>query len=165
MKRKSMKRSLLILTLAVTALLFSGIASASDSSHSGHSHSGHDMNHDDHGSGKKIHHAMVDGLMFEYRLIDMKEKMKGMKNMPEMKETHHLMLHVKDSHGKMIEKAKVGYLIQGPGNSVEKKMAMAMNKGFGADVTFEHGKTYTVKAKVVAGDKKLMDSFEFTPGH
>ncbi|HCY88302.1 MAG TPA: hypothetical protein DHV36_24410 [Desulfobacteraceae bacterium] len=61
------------------------------------------------------------------------------------------MLHVKDGHGKMIEKAKVGYLIQGPGNSVEKKMAMSMNKGFGADVTFKHGKTDTVRAKVVAG--------------
>lgn len=159
-----MKRNATLILVLFCTMLLTGNAFGSDSGHGSHN-TGHGTNHSGHDTGKKIHEAKVGDFTFEYRLIDMKEKMKGMKNMPEIKETHHLMLHVRDMHGKPVEKAKVGYLIQGPDNSVEKKMAMAMNQGFGADVTFGHGKQYRVKAKVLAGDRKLMDSFEFTLGH
>ena len=156
-----MRKQMIMIFVCVGAFMLSGSVFAGSMTHG----AGHGSGHGDHASGKKIHQSHVDGYMFEYRLIDMKEKMKGMKNMPEMKETHHLMLHVKDKNGKMVDKAKVGYLIEGPEKSVEKKMAMAMNKGFGADVTFQHGKHYKVKAKVVAGETKLMDTFDFMLGH
>ncbi len=111
-----------------------------------------------HGGGHKIHKSMVDGHHFSYELIDMREKMK---DMPEMKDTHHLMMHVKDAAGKMVDKAKVGFMIQNPDGSSQKKMAMGMGGGFGADVNLEKKGVYKIKTKVVAGEKKLMDAFEY----
>ncbi len=116
--------------------------------------------HHGHG-GADIHTSMVDGRHFSYELIDMREKMKGMKNMPEMKDTHHLMVHVKDAAGQKVDKAKVGFLIENPDGSTQKKMAMGMAGGFGADVNLEKKGVYTIKTKVMAGETKLMDSFEY----
>jgi ABC-type sulfate/molybdate transport systems ATPase subunit len=87
-----------------------------------------------------------------------------MKNMPEMKDTHHLMVFVKDAQGGPVKTAKVGYLIQDAAGAVQKKMTMAMNDGFGADVTFEPGKHYQIKTKVMAGTTTLMDEFEYMGG-
>lgn len=160
-----MKQKLFAVLAILGAVLLCSPAFGSSSSHGDSHGSGHTMEHGENGSGKKVHTAQVADFVFEYRLIDMKEKMKGMKNMPKMKETHHLMVYVKDMHGKPIKNAKVGYLIQGPGKSIEKKMAMHMNKGFGADVTFLHGKPYLIKTKAVVGDHTLVDSFDFKLSH
>ncbi len=116
--------------------------------------------HHGHG-GDKIHMSMVEGHHFSYELIDMREKMKDMKNMPEMKDTHHLMMHIKDAAGQKVDKAKVGYMIQNPDGSTRKKMAMGMAGGFGADVNLGEKGVYKIKTKVVAGEKKLMDAFEY----
>lgn len=123
-------------------------------------HSGQAMNPGGH-SGMEIHTATVDGYQFRYELIDMKARMQGMKNMPEMQHSHHLMLHVTDKDGNAVENAKVGYLIEGPGNSEQKAMCVGMGGGYGADVSFDQPGSYTVKSKVVAGDKTLMDSFNY----
>lgn len=150
-----MKNTTKILAVAVTLILtLTFPAIAGNSGHEGHGHGGHD-------SGKGIRHAHVDGHHLSYKLIDMKEKMKGMKNMPEMKDTHHLMVYVKDSDGKVVDKAKVGYLIGSPDGSDQKKMAMGMAGGFGADVNLEKKGVYKIKTKIVAGEKKLMDAFEY----
>lgn len=111
--------------------------------------------------GMKIHTAAVDGYQLSYELIDMKARMKGMKNMPEMKHSHHLMVYVKDKDGHPVENATVGYLIEGPGSSEQKAMCMGMGDGYGADVSFDQAGQYTVKTKVVAGDRKLMDRFTY----
>ncbi len=158
-----------ILTAALTIFFSSQLyASSSHDAHSSHTmdHSGSmDAGHGDHASGMKIHESHRDGYVFEYRLIDMKEKMKNMKNMPEMKDTHHLMVFVKDAHGAAVKTAKVGYFIEEKGSgTVQKKMAMAMNNGFGADVTLEPGNHYQIKTKVMAGSKKLMDEFKYMGG-
>ena len=141
--------------------------------HSGHDrgkHSGHDMGEGkmDHGAmghgdhmGEMIHRSTVDGHEFMYHLIDMREKMKGMENMPEMKKTHHLMVYVKDSSGNQMAEAKAGYLIENPDGSDQRAMTMPMSGGHGADVVLEAPGTYTVKTKVMAGDETLMDSFEY----
>lgn len=85
--------------------------------------------------------------------------------MPEMKDTHHLMVFIKDAHGTAIDKAKVGYFIQGKESGfAQKKMAMAMGGGFGADVTLSSGKHYMIKTKIIAGDKKLIDEFKYMGG-
>lgn len=145
--------------------------SYSKSDHSSHSTSGstgpraHDMADKDmdHGNGMKIHASKVDGYTFEYRLIDMKEKIKGMANMPEMKDTHHLMVFVKDTRGTVVNAAKVGYLIRENGSGdIQKKMAMGMNNGFGADVTLAPGNHYRIKTKVMADGKKFMDAFDYS---
>jgi hypothetical protein len=73
------------ITISVLALFFASQVFAA-SSHDAHtskkaahamdnaakSHTGHE----DHVSGMKIHESHQDGYVFEYRLIDMKEKMK-----------------------------------------------------------------------------------------
>lgn len=152
------------LTVFFTAQIWA--ASGHDPGHGGHVKEGSGTmkpGHGAHGSGMKIHESAHDGYTFEYRLIDMKEKMKQLKNMPEMKETHHLMVFVKDSHGSAVKTAKVGYLIQEKGSTaMQKKMAMAMNNGFGADVTLSPGNHYLIKTKVMAGSEAVMDEFEYT---
>jgi hypothetical protein len=126
----------------------------------GMNHSGHDMDRGGH-SGMKIHTATVDGYELRYELIDMKARMEGMENMPEMQHSHHMMVYVRDRDGNAVESAKVGYLIQGPGGDVQKAMCMGMGGGYGADVSLEDAGAYTIKTKVVAGDKTLMDGFEY----
>ena len=122
--------------------------------------SGHGMSQGGH-SGMKIHSAQVEGYQFSYELIDMKERMKGMENMPEMKHTHHLMVYVNDEDGRPVENAKAGYLIEGPDGETQKAMSMGMGGGYGADVNFDKPGAYTIKTKVAAGDKTMMDSFEY----
>lgn len=118
------------------------------------------MDHGDH-LGEMIHQSTVDGYTFMYHLIDMRERMKGMEKMPEMKATHHLMVYVKDPSGNMVDRAKVGYLIENPDGSEQRAMTMPMRGGHGADIALDAPGTYTVKTKVVAGDRTLMDSFEY----
>ncbi|MCP4105242.1 MAG: hypothetical protein GY749_06860 [Desulfobacteraceae bacterium] len=131
---------------------------AQEKGHSEHTKSEHKTGHSKH-MGEKIHESDADGFKLVYELIDMREKMKDMP--AGMKATHHLMVYVKDSHGHNFEKAKVGYLVEGPGGSKQKLMCMGMAGGFGSDVNFSEKGTYTVKTKVAAGDKKLMDKFEY----
>ncbi len=164
-----MNKSTLTIFAALILMHTGPVYAASETTHSGHQ--GHTMadkqnkEHGAHGSGMKIHTAALDGYTFEYRLIDMKEKMKTMKNMPGMKETHHLMVFVKDSHGKAVTAARVGYFIREKSSgTVQKKMSMAMNNGFGADVTLVPGSHYTIKTKVMAGDKNMIDEFNYMGG-
>ncbi|MDM8522855.1 hypothetical protein QUF80_05725 [Desulfococcaceae bacterium HSG8] len=151
-----MRKSLPTIVLAVVFI----IASALPAFAQGHDHGKKAMDHSEH-KGEMIHESSVDGYKFGYHLIDMKEKMKHMKNMPEMKATHHLMVYVESPDGHEVEKAKVGYLVEGPGDSKQKLMAMGMAGGFGADVDFSAKGAYVVKTKMVAGDKKLADKFEY----
>ena len=140
--------------IAMAALLvffpFSGLL-ALEEGHAGHGgmgHSGH--------SGKLIREVNVDGYALAYRLIDMREKIKGMKG---MSNTHHLMLYIKSPHGHPEENATVGYLLQGPSGEKQKTMTMAMGGGFGADVAMKSKGGYTMKTKIVVADKKMMDKF------
>ena len=123
-------------------------------------HSAHKTDHSDHKMGNDFRQSAVDGFAFTYKLIDMTAKIKTMANKPEMKDTHHLMVYVKDAHGHPVKQAKVGFMIQGPDNAKQKKMCMAMGGGFGADINFKAKGVYTVMVKVVAGDKNLKDKFE-----
>jgi len=155
--------------LAIIALIFTPqvYAASHDADHGNMNHemtAGHEMamDHGDNGFGMKIHTSVQDGYTIEYRLIDMKEKLKGM---PQMKDTHHLMVFVKDPHGAHVNNAKVGYLIEEEGSgATQKKMAMGMNNGFGADVTLNKGHHYKIKAKMLAGEKMLMDEFKYMGG-
>ncbi len=105
----------------------------------------------------------VDGYQLEYQFIDMKEKMKDMKQqMPGMTATHHLMVFIKNAAGKTVTSEKVGYLIIGPDGKDQKVMAMGMSGGYGADITLSQPGDYTVKTKAVMGEQKLMDKFTYT---
>ncbi len=160
------------------ALVVAAIAWASDSNKK-HDMSGHDshdmtksetMNHDEMDHGKTayngnheeaMHTSMVGNHHFTYDLIDMREKMKGMKDMPEMKATHHMMVYIKSHDGHALEKAMVGYYVTNPDGTTQKTMAMGMGDGFGADLDFSQKGTYGIKVKAVSEAGQLMDQFEY----
>jgi hypothetical protein len=127
-------------------------------------HGSHDMTSEDaqksHG-GAAIRSSMVDGYHLTYKLIDMADRMKGMKDMPEMKATHHLMLFVKSHGGEVLKSVTVGFLIENPDGTLQKKMAMAMAGGYGADLELGQTGTYTMKIKALAGKDKIVDQFEY----
>ena len=123
-----------------------------------HSKMGHDMPGKAEGGRNWIRQAHVKGHHFAYELIDMRDKIK---EMPGMKNTHHLMVFIKNVQGNTIGKAKVGYLIKGPDNRSQKAMCMGMGGGFGSDVNLGKPGTYKIKTKVAAGKTKLMDTFEY----
>ena len=114
---------------------------------------------------KPIHEADINGYHFAYKLIDLKEKMKDMKDMQhdmeKMTATHHLMLFIKNADDKTIEAEKVGFMITGPDGNEQKIMAMGMSGGYGADINLSLPGEYTVKAKALIGEQKLMDSFMY----
>lgn len=163
-----MKRTSLILIIAGAFILAAALQSFA--AETGHGHAQQKM---DHGSsqmsgamhkshaGIKIHESQVQGHQMVYHLIDMREKMKAMKNMPDMTQTHHLMVYIKDKDGNVLEGAKVGYLIEGPEKQIQKAMCMGMGKGFGADVELNRKGNYTIKTKAVNKNVKLMDAFSF----
>ncbi|MDM8536656.1 hypothetical protein QUF70_07885 [Desulfobacterales bacterium HSG17] len=182
-----MKKQTMIITIALAffiASFFTVLAYpvfAQEKGHEGHNHAMKDagakkemgkgemdhskmdhskMDHSGH-SGILINESDVKGYKFAYHLIDMRKKMKNMKGMPEMKDTHHLMVYVKDAHGRAIENGKIGYMIKNPDSSEQKKMTMGMGGGYGADINLGAAGKYTIKTKVVDGDNKLMDEFEY----
>ena len=115
------------------------------------------MDHSAH-MGDLIHESTVEGYHLAYHLIDMQQHTAGMKDMPM---THHLMVFVQGPDGKAVTEAKAGYLVDNPDGTDQRLMTMAMNKGFGADVNLKAKGVYTIKTKIVAQDRQLMDSFPY----
>ncbi len=123
--------------------------------------SGSAIDHSGH-VGVMIHESTIDGYRFAYHLIDIQkspEQMKDMKNPNESDKTHHLMVYVIDPEGQAVQKAKLGYLVEGPNGAKQKIMAMGMQGAYGANVDFRNKGSYTIKTKIVTGDKKLFDRF------
>ena len=120
-------------------------------------HTGYKMDHAKH-KGKMIREANVNGYGFIYHLIDMRKHVKEMKG---MSATHHLMVYIKAPHGHNVEKAKVGYLVIGPDGKKDKAITMAMSGGFGADINLKGKGVYTIIAKALTKEKKLIDTFTY----
>jgi hypothetical protein len=110
-------------------------------------------------NGTQIHSSIVDGYKLSYELIDMRERMKDMPNMPEMPGTHHLMVYVQGPDGSPAENAKTGFLIQGPDGEKQTAMCVGMGGGYGADIKLDKKGTYTIKSKIVNGNDKVLDLF------
>ena len=147
-------------TIFFAVLIYCGVALAlpaySQDSGSATDHSKH--------VGAMIHESTIEGYRFAYHLIDIQknsEEMKDMKGSKEADTTHHLMVYVKDADGHAVEGAKLGYLVEGPDGAKQKLMAMGMQGAFGANANFKTKGTYTVKTKLLAGDKKLLDKFSY----
>lgn len=118
----------------------------------------------DHGQGSDaIHTSTVDGATLTYKLIDMRENMKAMGHDMGDMATHHLMVYVTDANGPV--KGKAGFVIDGPDGKTAKAMCMAMGDGFGADIKMNTQGTYTIKTKVSAQGKNIMDEFKYSMGH
>lgn len=102
--------------------------------------------------GEMIHESTVDSHNLAYHLLEL----------PGRKE-HHLMVYIVDPAGTPVTKAKVGYLVKGPDGRKQKVMAMAMSDSFGGDIDLTATGVYEIKAKVVYGEKKLLDGFQYEP--
>ena len=154
-----MYRALNVALIALLVVLPGSFAALADS----HEHDMGQMDQMDHSAhrGANIHNSMVDGHHLAYHLIDLREKMQDMENMPEMKATHHMMVYVVGPDGTPLAQAKVGYLVEGPDGQQQKLMAMGMSDGFGADVDFKAPGAYTVKTKAVANGTTLLDQFTY----
>jgi hypothetical protein len=144
----------------LTIPIFFGVAlvlpAFSQNSGSAIEHSGH--------LGVIIHESEIEGYRFAYHLMDIQKgtaEMKDMKGSKEADTTHHLMVYVKDPDGRAVEAAKLGYLVEGPDGAKQKLMTMGMQGAYGANVNFKNKGTYTIKAKFLAGDKKLLDRFNY----
>ncbi|MBU0730560.1 MAG: hypothetical protein KKE17_15340 [Proteobacteria bacterium] len=163
----------IITTLTLIFFALAGQVSAMEMDHSKHNmapsaqdtmdHNKHaTMDHSQH-VGELIGTSAQDGFTFTYHVIDMKEKMAGMKDSgaPAEMKSHHLMVYVTDAHGKAMESAKIGYLVTSPNGSIQKAMTMGMGGGFGADVDFTAKGSYTIKTKLIADDTKLVNVFSY----
>ncbi len=109
--------------------------------------------------------TVVEGYRFAYHLTDVSKKTPAMVaegRMPEeMAATHHLMVYIQGPDGKPVEEARVGCLVTGPDGAVQKKMAVGMGKGFGADVILSAPGTYKIKTKAVIGDETLINEIDY----
>jgi hypothetical protein len=161
--------------LAVATVGFMGAASAWAQGMSGHEgHAG--MSH---GSatqaaaqpqGMLVRESRVQGYALAYRLYSWEERnamMKGMEGheMAGMdtsgRSSHHLMLFVRDSAGKDVAGAKVGFIVTGPDKQEFKTLTMAMSGGYGADVPLKAKGTHAIRTKVVIGDRTLNEEFSY----
>jgi len=122
---------------------------------------GHDMSSSDK-IGTLVHESMVDGFMLSYYLMDLRDqkdhdpKDKAKKDMDK---PHHIMLYIMDKDHKPVLEGKVGFMIKKGEATPQKAMAMYMSKGFGITADMKQKGVYSITAKAMLGDTKLMDSF------
>ena len=123
-------------------------------------HGSMDMGHGDHSmmeKGDVAHQEVVDGVKTTFKVMSMKEHMKGMDMaMPkEMKETHHIAVEFKDAKsGKALTEGEVKVKVQNPDKSDQSKELMGMQGHFGADFDLSKTGKYGVMCKFVLKDGK-----------
>ena len=150
-----MKKSMFLFIIMVTStFVFNLTAMAGDKDMKmDHTKSAGDhgktMDHSQH-MGDKIHESKVEGYQFAYHLLNMEDRA-----------THHMMVYILAPDGGKVEDAKVGFLVNGPGGTKQKMMAMGMQGAYGADLDLKQKGSYTVKMKAVSGDQKFLDEFTY----
>ncbi len=144
-----------IITLIFTALILTGAAFAGDAL-AGDDMKGHDMSSSDK-IGDLFHESMVDGFMLSYYLMDLRDQKADDKK--DMDKPHHIMLYIMDKDHKPVLEGKVGFMIKDDQGTPQKAMAMYMSNGFGITADMKHKGIYTITAKALVGDSKLVDSF------
>jgi len=105
--------------------------------------------------GNTIHSSDVEGYHMTYQLYELTAAEGA-------QPAHHLMVTITDQDGKPVENATVGYIVTGPDGKEQKLMTMGMGGGYGANLDLSLSGDYVIKTKVVAGDKKVIDSFTYT---
>ncbi|WP_298272396.1 hypothetical protein [Geobacter sp.] len=123
-----------------------------------HEHGSMKMEHGGHmmEMGKAAHEEVVDGVKATFKIMSMKEHMKGMEMPMGMKETHHLMVEFKDAKsGKPLTEGEVRVKIQGPDKSTQEKDLMGMEGHFGADFDLSKKGKYGVMARFKLKDGKV----------
>lgn len=150
-----MKKSMFLFIIMVTSSFIINLTAMADDKDMKMDHTksagdhGETMDHSQH-MGEKIHESKVEDYQLAYHLLNMEDRA-----------THHMMVYILAPDGGKVVDAKVGYLVNGPDGAKQKLMAMGMKGAYGADLDFKQKGTYTVKMKVVTGDKKFMDEFTY----
>jgi len=144
-----------IIILIFFSLILTGTAFAGNAM-TGKEMKGHDMSSSDK-IGDLFHESKVSGYMLSYYLMDLRDqKSSGNKDMDK---PHHIMLYIMDKDHKPVHKGKVGFMIKDARGNPQKAMAMYMSKGFGITADMKQKGVYSITAKMLIGDDKLMDSF------
>lgn len=156
--------SLLVLSVFFTASAFAAANSMQ----------GHDMGKTEK-IGELIHESVVDGYMLSYHFMDLRDNKTGNKDKKamdashtshgtagmEMDKPHHLMVYIMDKNHKPVLKGKVGFMIKNEAGNAQKEMGMFMSDGFGTTFNMKKKGVYAITTKLVLGDKKLMDRFDY----
>jgi len=153
-----MKKTVLVFAAAAFALISSSTCYAAE-----HGSMTMPMEHGGQMAHKSsvAHEEVVDGLKVTFKIMNMKEQMKG-KGMPkEMKDTDHIMVEFKDlKTGKTIAEGQVKVKVVGPDKSEQVKELAGMGSmgsmggHFGADFNFSKKGKYGVMAKFKLAEKK-----------
>ncbi|MBA3010953.1 MAG: hypothetical protein KKF12_20210 [Proteobacteria bacterium] len=145
-----------IITIAFATLFLTGAALA------GSDMKGHDMSSSDK-IGTLFHESTVDGYMLSYYLLDLRDPKGDAKDAAhakkDMDKPHHIMVYIMDKTHAPVLEGKVGFVIKDDQGNPQKTMAMFMSKGFGITADMKKKGIYTITAKAILGDVKLMDSF------
>ncbi len=165
MMKKTMK---LLMSLVILSVFCAGSVFAA-----GSGMEGHNMRKSER-IGDLIHESVVDGYMLSYHFMDLRDKKTDDKDKTamdashsmagkEMDKPHHLMVYIMDKNRTPVLKGKVGFMIKNAkGNgTAQKEMGMFMSQGFGTTADMKKKGIYTITTKIVLGDKKLMDKFDY----
>jgi hypothetical protein len=122
-------------------------------------HGSMDMGHGDHSMmamGDVAHQEVVDGVKATFKVMSMKDQMKGMEMPKGMKETHHIMVEFQDvKTGKALTEGDVKVKVQGPDKTELTKDLMGMQGHFGADFDLSQKGKYGVMCKFQLKDGKV----------
>jgi opacity protein-like surface antigen len=147
------------MTVLIAALfaLAAPLASFAAMDHS--DHGSMDMGHGDHSMmamGDVAHQEVVDGVKATFKVMSMKDQMKGMEMPKGMKETHHIMVEFQDvKTGKALTEGDVKVKVQGPDKTELTKDLMGMQGHFGADFDLSQKGKYGVMCKFQLKDGKV----------
>jgi hypothetical protein len=147
------------MTVLIAALcaLAAPMASFAAMDHS--DHGSMDMGHGDHSMmamGDVAHQEVVDGVKATFKVMSMKDQMKGMEMPKGMKETHHIMVEFQDvKTGKALTEGDVKVKVQGPDKTELTKDLMGMQGHFGADFDLSQKGKYGVMCKFQLKDGKV----------
>jgi len=126
---------------------------------------GMDMSHGGH-QGDVAHEEVVAGVKATFKVMGMKEHMKGIKmELPKgMKETHHIAVSFLDvKTGKALTEGDVVLKVQNPDKSVQAKDLVGMQGHFGADFDLSKKGKYGVMSRFqLKGGKVHSSKFWYT---
>jgi len=121
-------------------------------------HGSMDMGHGEHSMmdmGDVAHQEVIDGVKATFKVMSMKDHMKGMEMPKGMKETHHIMVEFKDAKtGKALTEGEVKVKVQGPDKAEQTKDLMGMQGHFGADFDLSKKGKYGVMSRFLLKDGK-----------
>jgi len=154
-----MKKSIVV-TSALLALSAPLACSAMDHDHMDMEQCEHSMKD----TGSVAHQEVIDGVKATFKVISMKEHMKGMDMPHGMKETHHIAVAFKDAKsGKTLTEGEVKVKLQGPDKTEVTRDLMGMQGHFGADFDLSRKGKYGVMCKFqLKGGKTHSSKFWYT---